>query len=70
VIDNSRQIFSIAFDEQSRYLFFGDNRVLHIYSLDIKDVYTRLRYKMSKKELTGQEWKYYVKGDLVRPDRK
>lgn len=70
VIDNSRQIFSIAFDEQSRYLLYGDNKTLHIYGLDIKDVYSRLRYKMAKKELTGQEWKYYVKGDLVRPDRK
>jgi len=69
VIDNNRQIFSIAFDEQSRYLFAGDDKTLHIYPLDIKDVYTRLRYKMGEKELTLQEWNYYVKGNLVRPDR-
>jgi WD40 repeat protein len=69
VVDNNRQIFSIAFDEQSKYFFSGDDKTLHIYALDIKDIYSRLRYMMGKKELTGQEWKYYVKGDLIRPNR-
>jgi WD40 repeat protein len=69
VIDNNRQIFSVAFDEQSKYMVSGDDKTLHIYPLDIKDVYSRLRHKMGNKELTVQEWKYYVKGDLVRPDK-
>jgi WD40 repeat protein len=69
VIENNRQIFSVAFDADSRYLFFGDNRTLHIYPVDITDVYSRLRSKMGRKELTEQEWKYYVKGDLIRPGK-
>ena len=67
VIPNNRQIFSLAFDEDSKYLIYGDNRLMHIYPVDIKDIYTKLRLKIGDKELSEQEWKYYVKGDLVRP---
>jgi len=70
VIDNNRQIFSVAFDEDSKYLFYGDNRILHIYPISINNVYSLLRSKMGRKELTELEWKYYVKGDLVMPGMK
>jgi WD40 repeat protein len=68
VIENSRQLFSLAFDEDSRYLFYGDNKLMHICPIDIKDIYSRLKLKMGEKKLTVNEWKYYVKGDLVKPD--
>ena len=67
-IENSRQLFSLGFDENSRYIFYGDNRLLHICPIDIKDIYSRLKLKMGDKKLTESEWKYYVKGDLVKPD--
>lgn len=67
-IENSRQLFSLAFDENSRYLFYGDNKIMHIRPIEIKDIYTRLKLKMGEKKLTSNEWKYYVKGDLVKPD--
>lgn len=68
VIDNRRQLFSLAFDENSRYLFYGDNKIMHICPIDIKDIYTRLKLKMGNRKLTDEEWKYYVKGNLVKPD--
>ena len=68
VIENNRQLFSLAFDENSRYLFYDDNRLMHICPIDIKDIYTKLKSKMGKKKLNENEWKYYVKGDLVKPD--
>jgi hypothetical protein len=43
---------------------------MHIYPIDIYDIYTKLRLKMGDKELTDQEWNYYVKGDLVKPGSK
>jgi hypothetical protein len=67
VIENNRQIFSLTFDEESKYLLYGDNRVLHIYPIDIQSIYSKLRLLMGRRELTGQEWKFYVKGDLERP---
>ena len=67
-IDNSRQLFSLVFDENSRYIFYGDNKLLHICPIDIKDLYSRLKLKMGDKKLTESEWKYYVKGDLIKPD--
>jgi WD40 repeat protein/energy-coupling factor transporter ATP-binding protein EcfA2 len=70
VVENNRQIFSLAFDEESKYLLYGDNLLLHIYPIDIQDVYSKLKMKMGDKKLTDQEWKYYVKGDLVRPETK
>ena len=67
IIENNRQIFSLTFDGESKYLLYGDNRVLHIYPIDIQSIYSKLRLLMGRRELTGQEWKFYVKGDLERP---
>jgi hypothetical protein len=67
-IENKRQLFSLAFDENSRYLFYGDNKLMHICPVDINDIYARLKLKTGDKKLTANEWKYYVKGDLVKPD--
>ena len=69
VIDNNRRIFSLTFDEDSKYLIYGDNRLLHIYPIDIKVVYTKLKLKMGEKELKEQEWNYYVRGDLEKPGK-
>jgi hypothetical protein len=49
---------------------YGDNRLLHIYPIDIQNTYTKLKLIMGKRELTEQEWKFYVKGDLERPGKK
>ena len=68
VIENNRQIFSLAFDQDSKYLFYGDNRLLHIYPIDIEDMYTKLKLLTGGKELSQQEWNYYIKGELDRPD--
>ena len=70
LIENNRQLFSLSFEENSKYLFFGDNKYMRICPVDILDIYTRLSLKMGKTRMTDAEWKYYVKGDLVRPDRK
>jgi len=69
LIENNRQLFSLSFEETSKYLFFGDNKYMRICPVDIQDIYTRLSLKMGKTHLTDAEWKYYVKGDLVRPVR-
>jgi len=67
IIDNTRQLFSFSFDENSKYLFYSDNRLLHICPVDINEVYDKLKYIMGKKTLTEREWRYYVKGDLEKP---
>ena len=68
VTGNNRQLFSLAFDERGRYLFYNDGRFLRILPLDIRDIYNRLKVKMGNNKLNESEWKYYVKGDLVKPD--
>jgi WD40 repeat protein/energy-coupling factor transporter ATP-binding protein EcfA2 len=70
VIDNSRQIFSLTFDDESKYIMYGDNRSLHIYPIDIQSIYRKFKLIMGKRELTDQEWKFYVKGDLEKPRKK
>ena len=70
VIENDRLVFSVAFTPDSKYFLYGDNTLLHIYPLDIEEIYTKLKLKTGKKELSDQEWKYYVKGDLIRPPAK
>jgi WD40 repeat protein len=70
VIENNRQIFSLKFDEESKYILYGDNRMLHVYPIDIKDIYAKLKLLMGRRELSEQEWKFYVKGDLERPSER
>jgi len=70
VIENSNQVFSISFVRDSRYFLYGDNEQLHIYPIDINDIYSRLKMKTGRKDLSEKEWKYYVKGDLERPELK
>ncbi|MCX6254214.1 MAG: hypothetical protein NTV31_07020 [Bacteroidia bacterium] len=70
VIDNNRQIFSLTFDGESKYLVYGDNSLLHIYPIDIQGIYTKLKLIMGARELKEQEWKFYVKGDLEKPRKK
>jgi len=70
VIENIWQIFSLGFDQHSNYLLFGDMRMLHIYPIDIDDIYRRLKLVTGGKELSDQEWNYHIKGDLDRPELK
>ena len=70
VIDNNRMIFSLAFDFDTRYILWGDNRMMHRYPIDIDEIYTKLRIFTQGNELSEQEWNYYVKGDLERPSSK
>jgi WD40 repeat protein len=70
IVENNRHIFSIIFDENSKYLMHGDNKFLHIYPFDIQDVYKKLKFIMGSRELKDQEWKFYVKGDLEKPHGK
>jgi WD40 repeat protein len=67
VIDNSHRIFSLTFDGESKYLVYGDNKLLHVYPLNIQDVYKKLKLLMGKRVLNDQEWKYYIKGNLEKP---
>jgi WD40 repeat protein len=67
IIENTRQLFSFGFDDKSKYLFYSDNRLLHLCPVDINEVYNRLKYLMGKKTLNEREWRYYVKGDLEKP---
>jgi WD40 repeat protein/cell division protein FtsB len=67
VIDNSHLIFSLTFDQESKYVIYGDNKQLHIYPIDIQDIYAKIRIIMKGKQLNDQEWRYYVKGDLEKP---
>lgn len=68
-IDNqNRKIFSLTFDEQSKYLIFGDYDRLHIRPLDTDIVYNKLQLIMGKKQLSNPEWHYYKRGDLKRPN--
>jgi len=68
VIENMGQIFSLGFDQDNKYLLYGDMRLLHIYPIDIDDIYTRLKIVTGGKELSEQEWNYYIKGELERPN--
>jgi WD40 repeat protein len=67
IIENNRQIFSLSFDSESRYLLFGDNMMLHIHPVNIDEIYSRLKTMLKNKSLTDQEWKYYLKGDIENP---
>jgi hypothetical protein len=49
---------------------YGDNKLLHIYPIDIQEIYAKLKLIMRKRELTDQEWKFYIKGDLEKPRKK
>ncbi len=40
---------------------------MHRYPIDINEIYTKLGIITQGKELSEQEWNYYVKGDLERP---
>jgi WD40 repeat protein len=67
VIGNNHQVFSLTFTEDSKYFMYGDNKILHIYPVDINDIYSKLKLKMGNNRLSNEEWRYYVKGNLERP---
>ena len=58
------KILSIDFDEHSKYLIYADNENLQLYPIDLEDVYQKLKAKMGKRSMTGNEWDYYKRGDI------
>jgi len=69
VISTDGSVFSLTFDEESKYLIYGNPRLLHIYPIDIKVVYSKLKLMLGEKELDDSQWQYYVKGDLEKPEK-
>jgi len=68
-IQNNSKIFSVGFDEQEKYVIFGDNKKLHIRMLNKLDINKKLRTQLGDMKLTEDEWKYYKKGDLANESR-
>jgi len=68
VIENEQLIFSLAFDQQSRYVLFGDDRQMCFRPIAIEDIYSKLDIISGGESLSPQEWNYYIKGKLERPD--
>lgn len=67
ISSNKKQIFTLCFDPQSKYLFYGDNN-LHIYPLDMDKIYSQLSSIMGRKTLSEQKWQYYKRGELDKPE--
>ena len=71
VISNVNQrILSLDFDLESKYLISGNNHYLSIYPIDINDVANRLYSTVNGRELSDNQFLYYVKGDLEKPEWK
>ena len=68
VIENEQLIFSLAFDHESRYVLFGDHRQMRFRSLTAEDIYNNLKLISGGEALSEQEWNYFIKGNLERPD--
>jgi len=64
----NHRILSLDFDKESRYLIAGNNHYLSIYPIDIKDLAGKLNLVVGGKELTDSQFKYYIKGELEKPD--
>jgi WD40 repeat protein len=61
------QVLSSLFDAQSQYLLFGDNQKMQIRSIDIKILFEKLKKHLKDKQLTNDQWEFYIKGDLKKP---
>ncbi len=68
VINNKKQIFSLSFDSESKYLLFGDNSSLHIYPLDAESIYNNLKKLMNGENLSNAQWNYFKRGELDKPE--
>ena len=60
----NRKILSLDFDNQSKYIIYGDNENLQLYPINLEDVYQKLKAKMGKRTITRNEWDYYKRGDI------
>jgi hypothetical protein len=61
---NSLNIISLVFDDESKYLIYGDNSNLHIYPVSLEVVYKKLKAKISNRVIRRNEWEYYIRGDI------
>ncbi len=68
VIENDQLILSLAFDPQSRFVLFGDDRQMRFRPINIEDLYNTLDIISGGESLSPQEWVYFIKGNLERPD--
>ena len=60
---NSKTL-SLIFDDQSRYLIYGNSSNLQIFPVDLNVLYNKLRTKMGQRTIRKNEWEYYIRGDL------
>lgn len=66
--NNRRKILSLTFDENSKYLIFSDFKDVHIRPLEVNEAYKMLRKKVKDKTMTNDEWDYYRRGELDKPE--
>ncbi len=64
--NNGKQVLSVQFSSDSKFLIFGDNSKLHIRPLSSGDLYLGLLEKLNGKKMTDDQWQYYKKGDLKK----
>jgi len=69
VIENEQLILSLAFDQQSKFVLFGDHRQMRFRPLSIADIYSNLKLISGGGSLSSHEWNYFIKGNLERPDQ-
>jgi hypothetical protein len=65
IIENKNsKTLSLIFDDQSRYMIYGNSSNLQIFPVDQNVLYKKLRAKMGYRTIRRNEWEYYVRGDL------
>lgn len=68
VIENEQMIISLTFDRQSKFVLYSDPRQMNLRPIIIEDIYRKLNLVSGGESLSTQEWDYYFKGNLERPD--
>jgi len=70
VITNSnRKILSVSFSSDNNYLFYGDNKTIHIRPINEDMLYNKLYNVkgLKRTKLTNSEWNYYKRGNIDQP---
>jgi WD40 repeat protein len=62
------QVLALQFDAESKYLLFGDNQKMQICSVEVSVLFNKLRNHLTGKQLSNEQWKFYIKGDLKKPE--
>jgi len=61
------QVLALQFDAQSQYLLFSDNQKMQIRSVDIQKLYNKLKNNLKGKQLSKEQWGFYIKDKLKQP---